>query len=57
VQALGDLGEEASSNLLVGGVFSEVDGNQDLLSLGIDIANIDTTLVCEQDPVALKQLR
>ena len=34
-------------------VLGEVDGNQKLLGLSIDITDIDTTLVCEEDPVAL----
>lgn len=49
----GDLLEESSSNLLVGRVFGEVDGNEKLLSLLVDIANIDTALVSEEDPVTL----
>jgi len=53
VNALGDLLEESGSNLLVGRVLGQVDGNQELLSLGVDIANVNTTLVGEEDPVAL----
>jgi hypothetical protein len=49
----GDLLQESGSNLLVGGVLLEVDGNEKLLSLLVDIANIDTTLVGEEDPIAL----
>jgi hypothetical protein len=57
VYALGDLLQESSSNLLVGGVLGKVDGNEKLLSLLVDITNIDTTLVGEEDPVALKRRR
>lgn len=53
MDTLGNLLEESGSNLLVGGVLSEVDGNQELLSLGVNITDINTTLVGEEDPVAL----
>ena len=53
VDTLGNLLEESGSNLLVGGVLLEVDGDQKLLSLSIDITDIDTTLVGEEDPVTL----
>lgn len=53
VDTLGDLLEESGSNFLVGGVLLEVDGDQQLLGLSIDITDIDTTLVGEEDPVAL----
>lgn len=55
MDALGDLLEKSSSNLLVGWVLLEVDGNEELLSLLINITNIDTTLVSEEDPVTLKR--
>jgi hypothetical protein len=54
VNTLGDLAQQSSGDLLVGGVLLEVDGNQQLLSLGIDIADINTTLVVEEDPVTLE---
>lgn len=54
VDTLGDFAQQGRSNLLVGGVLLEVDGNQELLSLSIDITDIDTTLVGEKDPVTLK---
>jgi hypothetical protein len=54
VNTLGDLAQQASGDLLVGGVLLEVDGNQQLLSLGIDITDINTTLVVEENPVTLK---
>jgi hypothetical protein len=53
VHALGDLRQELLSDLRIGGVFGEVDGYQQLLSLRIDIANVDSSLVGEEDPVAL----
>ena len=53
VNTLGNLLEESGSNLLVGRVLLEVDGNQDLLSLSIDITDINTTLVGKEDPVTL----
>ncbi|KAI6762873.1 hypothetical protein HG530_008853 [Fusarium avenaceum] len=53
VDTLGNLLEESSGNLLVGGVLGEVDGDQELLSLGVNITDINTTLVGEENPVAL----
>jgi hypothetical protein len=53
VHALGDLAQKGLGNGLVGGVLLEVDGDEKLLRLLIDIANIDTTLVGEEDPVTL----
>jgi hypothetical protein len=50
-----DLLQERRRNLLVGGEQLEVDGDEELLSLLVDIANIDTALVGEEDPVTLKQ--
>ena len=52
---LGNLLQERGSDLLVRGVFLEVDRDEELLSLLIDIANIDTTLVGEEDPITLKR--
>jgi len=53
VNTLGNVPEECGGNLLVGGVLLQVDGDEELLSLGIDITDINTTLVCEENPVAL----
>lgn len=53
MDTLRDLVQESLGNLLVGGVVLEVDGDEQLLSLSVDITNVDTTLVSEQDPVAL----
>jgi len=55
VDTLGHLAQECLCDDLVGWIVGQVDGNEELLSLLIDIANIDTTLVGEEDPVALKR--
>lgn len=52
---LGDLLQESSGNLLVGRVLLEVDGDEQLLSLLVDVADIDTALVGEEDPVTLSE--
>lgn len=52
---LGDLLQESGSNLLVGGILPEIDGDEELLSLLVDIADIYTTLVGEEDPITLKR--
>lgn len=54
VDTLGDLAQQTGSDLLVGGVLLEVNGNEQLLGLGVDITDINTTLVVEEDPVTLK---
>jgi hypothetical protein len=54
VNTRGDLLQESGSNLLVGRVLLEIDGDEKLLSLLVDIANIDTTFVSEEDPIALE---
>jgi hypothetical protein len=53
VNTLGNLLQEDGGELLIRGVFGKVNRDQDLLSLGVNIADIDTTLVGEQNPVAL----
>ena len=53
MDARGNLAQQGGGNLLVRGVLCEVDGDEELLRLGVDIANINTTLVGEEDPVAL----
>jgi len=55
VHALGDLAQKSLGDGLVGGVLLEVDGDEKLFSLLVDITNIDTTLVGEEDPVTLKR--
>jgi hypothetical protein len=52
---LGNLLQERGSDLLVRGVFLKVDRDEELLGLLIDIANIDTTFVGEEDPITLKR--
>lgn len=53
MDALGHLAQQSGGDLRVGGELLQVDGNEELLSLGIDITDIDTTLVVEQNPVTL----
>jgi hypothetical protein len=53
VYTLGNLLQESGGDLLVRGVLLQVDGNEELLSLLVDITDIDTTLVGEEDPVTL----
>jgi hypothetical protein len=53
VYTLGNLLQESSGDLLVSGVLLQVNGNEELLSLLIDVTDIDTTLVGEEDPVTL----
>jgi len=57
VHTLGDLLQESGSNLLVRRELLEVDGNEKLLSLLVDITNVNTTLVGEEDPITLKRDR
>lgn len=57
MNTLRDLLQESGSNLLVGRVFLEVDGNEKLLSLLVNITNINTTLVGEEDPITLQRER
>jgi hypothetical protein len=54
VHTLGNLLQESASDLLVRRVLLEVDGNEKLLSLLVNITNINTTLVGEKDPITLK---
>lgn len=56
VDTLGDLVQEGLGDFLVGGVVLQVDGNEQLFSLSVDITNVDTTLVGEEDPVTLHLL-
>jgi hypothetical protein len=53
VDTLGHLAQKGGSNLLIGWVLLEVDGDEELLSLLVDITNVDTTLVGEEDPITL----
>ena len=53
MDTLGDLAQQGAGDGLVGGEVLEVDGDEKLLSLLVDIANIDTTLVGKENPVTL----
>jgi len=53
MDALWHLLQESSSNLSIRWVFGEVYWDEELLSLLVNIADIDTTLVREKNPVAL----
>jgi hypothetical protein len=53
VDTLGHLGQQGGGDLLVGGVVLEVHGDEQLLSLGVNITDVDTTLVGKEDPVTL----
>jgi hypothetical protein len=55
VNALGHLAQESSSNLLIGGVVFQVHGDKKLLGLGINITDVYTTLVGEENPVTLER--
>ena len=54
VDTLRNLLQESGGDLLVRGELLEVDRNEKLLSLLVNIANINTTLVGEEDPITLK---
>lgn len=53
MHTLGNLVKQGGGDHLVGWVLLGVNGNEQLLGLGVDIADIDTTLMCEENPVAL----
>jgi hypothetical protein len=57
VNTLRNLLQESGGDLLVRGELLEVDRNEKLLSLLVNITNIDTTLVGEEDPITLKRDR
>lgn len=57
MNTLGNLLQESGGDLLVGRILLEVDRNEKLLSLLVNITNIDTTLVGEEDPITLKRKR
>lgn len=54
MHTLGNLAQEGRCNLLIGREFLEVDRDKKLLSLLINITDIDTTLMGEKDPIALR---
>ena len=51
------IGDLRLCDLFVAGVFAEVNRNEELLRLGINITDVDTTLVGEQDPVSLEDIK
>jgi hypothetical protein len=53
MNTLGDLLEQNLGNFFVGRVLRKVYWDEKLLGFGIDIANINTTLVGEVNPIAL----
>jgi hypothetical protein len=53
VDALWNLLQESGSNLSIRWVFTEIYWDEELLSLLVNIADIDTTLVREENPVTL----
>jgi hypothetical protein len=53
VHALGHLLEQGGCKLGVGRILGQVDGDEELLCFGINVTDVDTALVCEEDPVAL----
>ena len=57
VDTLRNLLQESGGDLLVRGELLEVDRNEKLLSLLVNITNINTTLVGEEDPITLKRDR
>lgn len=54
VDTFGDFLEQRRGDLVVGGEFLEVDGYKNLFSFGVNITNVDTAFVCEENPVALR---
>ena len=57
MNTLRNLLQESGGDLLIGGILLEVNGDEKLLSLLVNITNIDTTLVGEEDPITLKRDR
>jgi hypothetical protein len=55
VDTLRNLLQESCSKLLVRRVLGKVNGDENLLGFGIDITNIDTSLVCKENPIALER--
>lgn len=52
--SLRDILQEGLSQLLVCRELLEVDRDENFLGLFVDVADIDTTLVGEEDPVTLR---
>ena len=53
VDALGDVLQQSGGDLFVGGVVLQVNRDKKLLSFGVNVTDVDTTLVGEEDPVTL----
>jgi hypothetical protein len=53
VNSLWNLLQECGGNLLVRRILGQVDRDEELLRLLVDIADIDTALVGEKDPITL----
>jgi hypothetical protein len=53
VKTFRDFCQERLSDLLIRWVFGKVYRHKKLLGLGVDITNIDTTFVREENPVTL----
>jgi len=53
VKALGHLLQKSARNLGVRRVFREIDWDENLLRLGVNITDVNTTLVGEENPIAL----
>lgn len=53
MKTLGHLLQKTGGDLSVGRVFREIDWDENLLRLGVDIPNINTTLVGKENPIAL----
>ena len=56
MDALGHFLQQGSCEFLVRGEFLQVDWDEDLLCLCIDVADIHTTLVGEENPVTLQNI-
>ena len=57
VYTLGNFLEESGGDLIVRWVFGKINWDQEFLGFGIDITNINTSLVCEENPVTLEKKR
>lgn len=55
VDTLRNLLQQSCSKLLVRRILGKVNWDENLLSFGIDITNINTSLVGEENPIALKR--
>jgi hypothetical protein len=53
VDALGDLLQESLCDLLVRRILGEIDRDEQLLGLCVDVTDVNTALMGEEDPVTL----